>query len=284
MQSRKAENRIGVHCSVSGGLHKAFDEADSLGINTFQIFTRNQRQWFPPPLSDDDIQEFHNRWKGSKHIFPIFSHASYLINLASDDEKIRRRSINALIDEIKRASVLGLSYVVVHPGAHKGAGVETGIENVIIAIEQVLRETDSSGVILLIENTAGQGTALASSLEELKKIIEPFDADRVGIALDTCHLFASGYDIRTEQGVLDLVEKLKESELFSRLHVWHLNDSKHPLGSRKDRHEHIGKGHIGLEGFKVILNLFPDLPKVIETPKVGNWDEKNLKTLKELVD
>ncbi|NPA33414.1 MAG: deoxyribonuclease IV, partial [Chlorobi bacterium] len=232
MQVRKTENRIGVHCSVGGGLHKAFDEADSLGINTFQIFTRNQRQWFPSPLSDDDILEFHDRWKDSKHIFPIFSHASYLINLASNDEKIRKRSIGALIDEIKRASALGLSYVVVHPGAHKGAGVEKGIKNIISAIEHILRETDGSDVILLIENTAGQGSALASSLEELKQIVEPFDADRVGIALDTCHLFASGYDIRTEQGVLELVEKLKELELFDRLHVWHLNDSKHPLGSR----------------------------------------------------
>ncbi len=283
MQNKIIENKIGVHCSVSGGLNKAFDEADSLGINTFQIFTRNQRQWFPPPLSDSDIQEFHDRWKGSSHIYPVFSHASYLINLASDDEKIRKRSIGALIDEIKRASVLGLSYVVVHPGAHKGIGIEKGIKNVLSAIEQVLRETEGSNVILLIENTAGQGSSLASSLEELRQIVEPFDAEKVGIALDTCHLFASGYDISTEQGVFSLIEKLKELELFDRLHVWHLNDSKHPLGSRKDRHEHIGKGHIGLEGFKTILNMFPDLPKVIETPKVGNWDEENLKVLRGLV-
>ena len=276
-------NRLGVHCSVTGGLHKSFDEAESLQINTFQIFTRNQRQWFPAPLSDDEIEAFRQRWQLSKHIFPIFSHASYLINLASDDEKIRNRSINALVDEIKRASALGLSFVVVHPGAHKGIGINKGIANVQKAIEKVLQETENSNVILLIENTAGQGTALASSLEELRQIIEPFDNDKIGIALDTCHLFASGYDISTEQGVLDLIEKLKELELFDRLHVWHLNDSKHPLGSRKDRHEHIGKGYIGIEGFKAIMNLFPNIPKVLETPKAGNMDEVNLETLRKLM-
>ncbi len=274
-------NRIGVHCSVANGLHNAFQEAKRLGINTFQIFTRNQRQWQPPPLKEEVIARFHQEKEKHKEITPIFSHASYLINLASPDPRQWKRSVEALKDEMQRAQQLHLAFVIVHPGAHKGSGEKEGIKTIHRALEEVLQK--SFKPLLLIENTAGQGTTLGYRLEQLKAIVAPFPESQVGIALDTCHLFAAGYDFSNEKGWAQLMRTLEKYRLLSRLHAWHLNDSFYPLGSRKDRHAHIGKGYIGKEAFALVLKTFPLLPKVLETPKGEGKDEENLRQLYELL-
>jgi len=272
---------LGVHCSVSGGLENAFKEANKLGIDTFQIFTRNQRQWKAKPISDKEQETFTKAFSSSK-IKTAFSHASYLINLASNKEELWNKSVNAMITEVERCHALGLAYTVVHPGAAKELDENTAIETVVKALKQVIEATPNTNVLILVENTAGQGTTLGHDFQHLAKIIDMTESERIAACFDTCHAFAGGYDISNKQGFEKTFEEWDNLIGTDKLKAIHLNDSKTQVGSRVDRHDHIGQGNIGKEAFKLILNTFPHIPKVLETPKDGNMDEENLKVLRSL--
>ncbi|MBI2968850.1 MAG: deoxyribonuclease IV [Bacteroidetes bacterium] len=273
---------LGVHCSVSGGLHTAFEEAEKLGIDTFQMFTRNQRQWTPKPLSADEINDFRTAFGKSK-VKIIFSHASYLVNLATSDPKLRHLSVENMTSEVERCHQLGLAFTVVHPGALKGQSEEEGISRIADAVKEILSATPGSSVKILFETTAGQGTSVGWKFEHLRAMLDKTGTTRCGVCFDTCHAFAAGYDIRTRSIFDDTITKFDKIIGLSNLHAVHLNDSKGDFASRKDRHEHIGKGKIGKDAFRYVMNTFINLPKVLETPKDENWDEVNLGALRGLL-
>lgn len=277
---------FGAHESVAGGLHLAFERIDSVGGESLQIFTRNQRQWKPKPLSKEEVREF----RAANEIYramPVASHASYLVNLATDKTELLEKSVVALTLEFERCQQLGVPYVVMHPGSHGGAGVEAGIERFVRAMDRVLEQTDDA-VMLLIETTAGQGTGLGSSFAELGHIrSESRFPERIGVCVDTCHIFAAGYDLRTAESYQATMAELDHHVGIDRVKFFHLNDSKKGLGSRVDRHEHIGKGMIGLEGFRHLVNdrRFATMPMTIETDKGDDLaeDRENIGVLRSLV-
>lgn len=270
---------LGVHCSVSGGLEKAFDEAGKLGIDTFQIFTRNQRQWKAKPISDAESRTFKSAFKSSK-VKIAFSHASYLINLASNKDDLLQKSIDAMIAELERCDALGLSYVVAHPGTAKDLEEKVALDRVAKSIQHIIEATPDNNVKILIENTAGQGTTLGYDFQHLGKIMDLVKSDRLAACFDTCHAFAAGYDISNKAVFEKTFNEWDKTIGLSNLKAIHLNDSKTLLGSRVDRHAHIGQGNIGTEAFKLIIKTFQDVPKVLETPKEENMDEENLKVLR----
>jgi len=273
---------LGVHCSIKGGLHNAFHEAESLGIDTFQVFTKNQRQWKEKIVDTEEKSRFLGSYKTSR-VKMIFSHASYLINLASNDDTLWERSTKALIDEVQRCHDLGLEFTILHPGSPKEFGEQKGIKMAIKALKTTLHATKNSTVKILLENTAGQGSSIGYRFEHLRQILDGTDSARIGVCFDTCHAFAAGYDIRTKTGFEGTMEELDCSIGIRNLHAIHLNDSKGELGSHLDRHEHIGKGKLGLEPFRQIMNTFTHIPKVIETPKKDNMDAVNLEVLRGLI-
>ena len=273
---------LGVHCSISGGIQTAFHEAGFLGIDMFQIFTKNQRQWKEKIINTGEKSMFLNRLKNSA-IKIIFSHASYLINLAGDDNALWERSVKALTSEIQRCNELGLKFTVLHPGYTKSLSEQEGIKKTVKALNTVINATKNSNVEILLENTAGQGSSIGYRFEHLKQIMDGVESARIGACLDTCHAFAAGYDIRTKTGFETTMEKLDNIVGLKNIHAIHLNDSKGELGSKLDRHEHIGKGKLGLEPFRQIINRFKHIPKVIETPKEDNMDAVNLKVLRKLI-
>ncbi|MBI2472763.1 MAG: deoxyribonuclease IV [Planctomycetes bacterium] len=274
---------LGVHCSISGGLHNALTEAASLGIDTFQIFTKNQRQWKEKIIGTQEKSKFLDDFKTSP-VKLIFSHASYLINLSSNDDILWERSVMALISEVQRCHDLGLAFTILHPGSAKELGEQEGIKMVIKALKTALQETKNSNEKILLENTAGQGSSIGYKFEHLKQILDGVDSARIGVCFDTCHAFAAGYDIRTKTGFETTMEELDRIIGLKNLHTIHLNDSKGELGSNLDRHEHIGKGKLGLEPFRQIMNTFPHIPKIIETPKKDNMDAVNLEVLRGLIN
>ena len=273
---------LGVHCSASGGIINAFDEARSLGINTFQIFTKNQRQWREKVIDEEEGRAFRQRQK-DQNVKIIFSHSSYLINSAAMDIALHEKSLNALTGELQRCDQTGLAFTVLHPGAAKEQNPEMAMEQVAKTLTQALKNTSSSNVKIALENTAGQGTTLGRSFEELKNIADQVDSDRIVFCFDTCHAFSAGYDIRSESGIKDTLAEWDEIIGLNRLAAFHLNDSKGGLGSNIDRHENIGFGEIGDLPFKYIMQNFPNIPKVIETPKEDGWDEKNLDRLRSFI-
>lgn len=273
---------LGVHCSISGGLHNAFCEAASLGITTFQIFTKNQRQWKEKVVEPAEASQFRSNFEDSD-VKTAFSHASYLINLASNENALWLRSTEALIGEVRRCDLLGLAFIVLHPGSAKGSGEQEGIKRVVKALKDVIHATDDSSVKILLENTAGQGTSIGYKFEHLRQIMDGVDSERICVCFDTCHAFAAGYDIRTKSGFEATMESLDRIVGLRRLMAIHLNDSKGDLGSNRDRHEHIGKGKLGIEPFRQIMKRFQHTVKVIETPKEDRMDEVNLRVLRELM-
>ncbi len=272
---------LGVHCSISGGVHNAFAEANVLGIDTFQIFTQNQRQWINKSIDEEEVSLFAAAWK-SGNVKLVFSHCSYLLNLASEDPELRKKSEDALIGEVRRCHDLGLSFCVLHPGAAKSQSPEIAIENIVHGLKHVLKSTAHSNVKILLENTAGQGSSLGHSFDQLGKMLHGATSSRIGICFDTCHAFAAGYDLRTPTAFEETISEFEKHIGLSHLHAIHLNDSKGELGCRTDRHEHIGKGKIGIEAFKLALKHFAKLPKVLETDKEGDMDRKNLDLLRNL--
>lgn len=277
---------LGAHESVSGGLEKAFDRIESVGGESLQIFTRNQRQWNAAPLSDQEVTAFTNRWQQAGPM-EVVSHASYLVNLATNKPDLLVKSIRAFAAELDRCERLQIPYVVLHPGSHGGDGVDAGLERFIKGIDTVFQESDSSTGVL-IETTAGQGTGLGSRFEEIGIIIsESKFSDRIGVCIDTCHIFAAGYDIRTTDGYSRTFDEFDRHIGLKHIKFFHLNDSKKELGSRVDRHTHIGQGHIGLNGFANLLNdpRFSNYSMTLETPKGDNLaeDRQNLEVLRGLI-
>ncbi|MDD3815209.1 MAG: deoxyribonuclease IV [Desulfocapsaceae bacterium] len=278
---------LGAHESVAGGLHLAFNRLQQVGGEALQIFTRNQRQWHPQPLTEDEIALFQAAWQKTGSL-PVASHASYLINLASGKQELMEKSITAFAAEIHRCEQLGIPFVVIHPGSHGGDGVETGLARFGTGLDLALEETGEE-VTVLLETTAGQGTSLGSRFEELASILEHSRyPQRLGVCVDTCHIFAAGYDIRSLSAYTQTLEEFDRQVGVGWIKFFHLNDSKQKLASRVDRHEHIGQGAIGLEGFRSLLNdpRFVDHPMTLETPKGDDLqeDRENLLVLRRLIE
>ncbi len=262
---------FGAHMSVAGGLPRAVERAVVHGCETLQIFTKNASQWRGRALPAEEVLEFRTRARAAG-IHPIVSHASYLINLAATGDALRRQSLTAMADEIDRAEALGLLGVVLHPGCYTSGSETGGLELVGDALLDLLRERPKGTTMVLLEHTAGQGTALGATFEQLAAIVARTGGHkRVGVCLDTCHLLASGYDLTTDSGYRDTFGRFARIVGLPRLRAIHVNDSKKPLGSRIDRHEHIGQGHLGVEAFRRLVNdpRLAGLPMLLETPKSG---------------
>ena len=279
---------LGAHESIAGGMSKAFDRAQSVGCESVQIFVKSNRAWAAKPLTDEDIERFRARAEESG-IQPVVGHASYLLNLGTPDEELWKKSRDVLILELQRCEVLGVGYLVLHPGSHVGSGEEVGLTRVAQALGQVHAATPGFSAQILLETTAGQGTSLGYSFDHLAWLLSHTpEGERLGVCLDTCHVFAAGYELRTLEGYTDTIETFDHVIGLDRLYAIHLNDSKGDLGSRKDRHEHIGKGHIGLDGFRHVMNdpRLAGLPGLLETPKREDLreDRENLTTLRSLCE
>ena len=260
---------------ISGGMEKALFEGKRVGCEVIQIFTHNTNTWHMKPISSEQLELFEKAKKETK-VIPISVHVGYLINLASPEDRIWKRSVNALKKEIQRAKLLGIPYVVMHPGAHKGAGEENGIRKIAEGLKEVISDSPQNTKILL-ETTAGQGTSIGYRFEHLAEIMEKVGIpERIGICLDTCHIFSAGYDFRTEEQYEALIEELEKLIGIDYVFLIHMNDSKKECGSRVDRHMHIGKGKIGEKGLSYFLkdNRFKETPFIIETPK--GKDEKGI--------
>lgn len=277
---------FGSHLSIAGGMHHALLEAEALGMDTVQVFTKNQQQWKCKPLSEDVIAQWTSHRRRLKFRKTV-SHDSYLINLASPDDRLWQASIDLFIEELRRCVALGIPYLVMHPGAHTGSGEAAGLLRVAAALDRAHEAVPADHVITCLEITAGQGSSLGYRLEHLAAIIDKVRHDRrLGVCLDTAHLFAAGYDFRGRK--YDRFRKQLELIIgIKRVKVLHLNDSKKELGSRVDRHEHIGLGKIGRSGFIPWVRdpAFAAVPKILETPKATHpggrpWDAINLCTLR----
>jgi deoxyribonuclease IV len=279
---------LGAHMSIAGGYYKAVDAAAAFGMATVQIFTKNNNQWRAKEISDEDVRLFRTSIQQQKIVHPV-SHACYLINLASPDPLLRQKSIDAMVIELQRAERLCIPHVVVHPGASVTASEAEGIALAAASVDEIHRRLPKSRTRIALELTAGQGTCLGCSLPQLAAIIGQVQkGDRVGVCVDTCHAFAVGVDLADRKSYLAFWRQFDALLGLPRLVALHLNDSKRELGSRVDRHEHIGHGKIGLAGFRNVLKdkRLRDVPMYLETPKGDHngesWDVINLRTLREL--
>jgi deoxyribonuclease-4 len=275
--------------SISEGLYKAFLRGKEVGCTTIQIFTKNSNQWKVKDLTEEEILKFKEAQKETG-ISPVVAHDSYLINLGSPDRELLQKSREAFLVELKRCDQLDIPYLVMHPGSHVGAGESEGIKRIAESLNWALEKTPGSRVMILLENTAGQGTNLGYRFEHLAEILEQVEEKpRFGVCLDTCHMLAAGYDIRTEPGYQRTLQEFDGTVGLSRVKAIHVNDSKKGLGCRVDRHEHIGEGCLGLEAFRCFLKdeRFKEVPKILETPKdkknEAESDRKNLNRLRELL-
>jgi len=274
--------------SVAGGVSKAFERAASIGINTMQVFTKNQNRWQQKPTPQKEI----DRWfelQAQTGIGPVVSHAAYLINLGSPDDALWEKPADALVDELTRAEELGILGVVLHPGAHMSAGEAAGIARIAAGLDRAHAATRGYKTLTLIENTAGQGSVLGYTFEQLRAMLEGVaEPARISFCLDTCHAFAAGYDIRTPETYAETMAAFDQLLGLKRLKCFHFNDSKKGLGSRVDRHDHIGSGLLGLAAFGFILNdaRFAGVPKLLETPKSEDMHEdvENLTVLRGLIE
>ncbi len=278
---------LGTHVSVAGGMHTAFDRAARVGCSTMQVFVKNANQWAGRPLTDSDVQNY--KTAGARaSVFPVVAHAAYLINLCATRPETLTKSRLGMEDELSRCGALGIMGLVVHPGAHLGAGEDAGVRGIAESLNIIHERTAGCTALSLLEVTAGQGTTIGYRFEHLRDVIglldDPF---RAGICLDTCHVFAAGHDIRTAAGWTTMMDELDRTIGLDRLKVVHVNDSLHPCGSRKDRHEHIGKGTIGLDGFRHLMNdpRLQQVPKILETDKSDDMHEdiENMDLLRSLV-
>ncbi len=285
--SRLKDLLLGAHMSIAGGVDLAPLRGQEVGCRTIQLFTKSSNQWQARFLPADEIDRFHANLRATA-ISPAVAHGAYLINLASTDPALHQKSMAACLEELERAEALGIPCLVIHPGAHMGAGEEAGLRQVANSIRELLKRTKGYQVRVVLEATAGQGTALGHRFEQLAYLQEHIGVpERTGVCLDTCHLFAAGYDIRTPDGYACVLALFDEVVGISSLRVIHLNDCKKELGCRVDRHEHIGKGAIGLDAFRCLVTdpRLRGIPMIIETPKDRDFitaDCRNLKTLRDL--
>jgi len=277
----------GAHVSTAGGVDKAPERGEKIGALAVQIFTKNNTRWSGPPIDPQTAARFREE-SASRKVTTVASHVSYLINLASPDPELLKKSREALVDEIDRADLLGVPYLVFHPGSHVGSGEDEGIRRVAESLEWAMARRPASQAILTLETTAGQGTGLGHTFGQLARIMElAGDEARLGVCVDTCHIFAAGYDLLDKKGYNATFKNFDDEIGLDKIKLFHMNDSKKPQGSRVDRHEHIGKGHIGETGFALLVNdkRFVNTPMVLETPKgpEGREDIKNLAALREMV-
>lgn len=288
---------IGSHLSIAGGMVNALDEAAALGLDSVQVFTKNQQQWKVRPLADDEVRAWRSRladmgWTDGRAV----SHASYLINLASPDDELWAKSIDLMTVEIERCEALGIPFLVHHPGAFTSSSRQQGLSRITAAYRELLSRTRGFKTVSCLENTVGSGSNLGASFEELavlrNQIIEQTgQLDRIGFCIDTCHAHAAGYDLSTDATAAETIDALHDACGLANVRVLHLNDSKAPCGSRRDRHEHIGKGTIGLPGFRAFLNHrgLSGRPMIMETPKGESdggtpFDTLNLRRLRGLLN
>jgi deoxyribonuclease-4 len=287
--------RLGAQVSTAGGLFKAFMRADEIGCDTLMIFTKSNRQWKAKPLTDEDIQAFNMAAAEYGHIQPVAIHASYLINVGSSEEELWEKSYQALKVEVERATELNIPLLTFHPGAHMKAGEQTGLKNAARALRRLVDETEGSSTTVCLETTAGTGTTLGYRFEHLAYLLENGQDgnDRLGVCFDTCHVFASGYDIRTKEVYAKTIDEFESIVGLDQIKCFHFNDSKYELGKRGDRHTHIGEGAIGLQGFANFVNdpRWKDHPAHLETPKKEEdeegkeieMDPVNLAALRDLI-
>ncbi|MFW6180316.1 MAG: deoxyribonuclease IV [Spirochaetota bacterium] len=277
---------LGCHVSIAGGYHRAVARGEKLGCTAIQIFTRSQLQWSIRPLDREAVERWHRARNGST-VRGAYAHGSYLINLASPDGRVAELSRSALLEELSRCRALGIPLLVIHPGFHLGSGQDRGAGRVAASLRRALRRVP--GVWVCLENTAGQGTGLGFRFEQLGEIIGEA-GERVGVCLDTCHAFAAGYDLRDPRGLSAALDGLDRAAGLHLLKLLHLNDCRGDLGSRVDRHQHIGQGALGREAFRLVLHSgeLEGIPAVIETPKGRGGEEgermdrENLRLLREL--
>ncbi len=278
--------RFGFHISISGGFSKVVEKAEIRGCETIQFFSRNPRGWKYDSLDHDEAETFRTSIQSS-NLSPLFLHLPYLPNVASKESKFYSRSIDSIVTDLERAEQLGAPYLIIHIGHQMESSEDEAIEAVAWAINQAFDRVRNS-IVLLLENTAGQGTEIGYEFGQIKKIIEGVEErDRIGICLDTAHSFEAGYDLSNKDGIERTLESFDQTIGLKRLHLLHLNDSKTPLGSRKDRHWHIGEGYIGIEGFRYLVNhpLLRHLPGIMETPRKDTVEDlKNMEVIRSLLE
>lgn len=275
---------IGAHMSIAGGIEKAISRGNDIGATTIQVFTSNQKQWHSKPIPDQNVELWKEALKETG-ITKVMSHDSYLINLGSPKDELLKKSINALKEEIERCHQLDITYLNFHPGAATGSEEQDCLDTIVSSLLSLKSEIDKGDTMLLLEATAGQGTTVGHKFEHLGYIIEQLKQKiPIGVCIDTCHIFAAGYDITTKEGWEKTLKEFDQIVGLKHLKAFHLNDSKCDLGSRKDRHASIGKGKIGLESFKFLMTepKTKDLPKYLETPDGQELWIKEIKLLKEL--
>lgn len=275
--------KIGFHVSIQGSVDRAVDRAVELGCNTFQIFTRNPRQWKPKELTTEEMEAFIEK-VNSNNMEPVLGHMPYLPNLASPNNNVYMKSVETLTSELERCERLEIPYLVTHLGSHLGAGTRIGFKRIINAIDKAFKVV-GEGIMLLLENTAGTKNSMGSSIEDLQNIIgQVYYSSNIGICFDTCHAFAAGYDLRTQKAVEGTIGELEQTIGFEKVKLVHLNDSVGDLNSHTDRHEHVGMGMIGDEGFRNLLrSTLGRLPLILETPKDSRRsDTENLTKVMEL--
>ena len=260
---------VGAHVSIAGGLDRAALRGKAAGCDVIQVFTRSNQQWAARPIPGEEAA----RWRealAATGVDAAMAHGCYLVNLASPRHRLRERSYRALRDEQRRAAALGIRYLVIHPGSHGGDGETAGIARIAAALDRLHDEEGDSPTRVVLENTAGQGNSVGHAFEHLRDILGAVRApERIGLCIDTCHTLAAGHDIRHPDGWARVFERLDETVGCQKVAAFHVNDSKTPLGSRVDRHEHLGRGHLGLSALRCLVNdpRFAGLPMVIETPK-----------------
>ena len=273
---------FGAHVSSAGSILNTFERAKEIGAEVFQFFLRSPRVWRWKGVSNTLVRKFKEELEGFGN--PVMVHSPYLLNLASSNEELRRKSVSVFLEELKFCDSVGIHFYNFHPGTAKGISEEEAMKNILVSLEEVFLEYEPSRTTVLLENTAGERGDMGKSFRELAEIVGAFNGVRIGVCLDTCHAFAYGYEINTPEGFDEFLREVEKTLGFDRIKAVHANDSKVPLGARRDRHEHIGEGYIGIEGFRNLLRheYFGSLPYYIETPKEGDMDVVNLRRLREL--
>ena len=279
--------KFGAHMSIAGGCFRSMEWGQQASCDVVQLFSKNERQWLGKPLMDEDIAKFTDA-RTRTNVDPVMIHDSYLINLSSPNDELWEKSINAFRDELQRARALGVPYLNTHPGSHVGSGEQEGLDRMVEALNRLGAEGAYDSVMVLLETTAGQGTNLGAKFEHLAYLIEHVnDPDAFGVCMDTCHIFAAGYDIRTPETYAATMADFDRLVGYERIKALHVNDALLPFGDRKDRHAPIGEGHIGLDGFRNIVNdpHLSHLPMVLETPKSADCHEdvENIARLRALI-
>lgn len=275
---------FGAHLSAAGGLHTVFDRAEEAACDCVQLFTKNKGAWAAKPLTEDDVKAFRSRAAASP-VRPVVAHAAYLLNLASPFAELRERSTTALLVELERCEALGVPFLVLHPGSHAETSEEEGLRHVVACLNRVHARSRGFQSRILLETSAGQGSSVCSSFASLGWLLrEARDGERLGVCLDTCHVHAAGYELRTAAGYRKTLVELEAEVGSSRVLCIHINDSKKELGSRVDRHEHLGEGDLGLEGLRRIVQdgRFDSVPFIFELPPEDDRVRRNLEVLRKL--